>query len=92
MLTFVLLTVLFWKQWNNLSHLLMSEIVHMDPIKRYGAVLNAEDIDWVPFDFKAKIVKVKVRLIACMHILFCSVLNRLFNQLCLMIIHNFIPI
>ena len=45
--------------------------MHVDPIKRCGAVLNAEVIDWESFDFKAKIVNVKVRLILCMHVLFC---------------------
>ena len=45
--------------------------MHMDPIKKYGAVLNANVINWESFDFNGKIVKVMVRLILCMHILFC---------------------
>ena len=44
--------------------------MHMDAIKRYKAVLNADIIDWQSIDFKGKIVKVKVRLIPCMHIFF----------------------
>ena len=45
--------------------------MHMDPIERYGAILNAEAIDWECFCCKPKIVKVKVRFILCMHVLFC---------------------
>ena len=45
--------------------------MHLNPIKRYRAILNTEIIDWNSFDFKANIVKVKVRLILCMHIVFC---------------------
>ena len=70
----------------------MSEIVYMDPMERYGALLNAGVIDWESFGFKANIIKVKVRLILCTPILLCWVLKRLFIQLCLMIIHNFISI
>ena len=66
--------------------------MHMDPIKKNGAILNAEVIGWDSFYFKAKIVKVKVRLILCMDIMFYSVRKRLFNQLCLMIVHNCIMI
>ena len=53
--------------------------MHMDPIKRYRAVLTDEVIDWESFDFKGKIVKVKVRLILVHIYYFVECLTDCFN-------------
>ena len=51
----------------------MSEIVYMDPMERYGAVLDMERIDWDYFKFEDKTFQVEVNMIKLVHIYSCFI-------------------